>query len=221
MKGSLPRLRSCVAFSIAVTVVAVAPTLARAADPPPAPAPVTTEIMAKERPSTRSFYGWQILATGEAGGVLAAASALLPDKPLGTWPSTFGFIVGMPFYALGGPATHWTHDEFQKGLISLAANFVFPLAGGFTAKAVRCSPSDAADDCGTRGFFTGFSIALVTVPIVDALVLGWEYIPDDELNASAGGARSRAASRPPSFTMTPTWSVGPRGGFELGVAGRF
>ena len=90
------------------------------------------------------------------------------------------FVIGMPFYALGGPATHWTHGDFQKGLISLGGNFALPVLGGFIGQGVGCAPSDAAVDCGNRGFLTGFGIALVTVPIIDALVLGWEDIPDDD-----------------------------------------
>jgi len=218
MKGKIRWLRSGLALSAAVTVVAIPRARAHASEPPPAPPP--TEILAKEHPSTRSFYGWQILATGEAGGVLAAASTLLPESPLKTLPSAFGFIVGMPFYVLGGPATHWTHGEFHKGLISLGANFVFPVAGGLVGQAVRCAPKDAADDCGARGFFTGFSIALVTVPVVDALLLGWEEIPEDDPVLTVGSPR-RASLERPRFTMVPTWNIAPRGGFEIGVAGRF
>jgi hypothetical protein len=112
---------------------------------------------------------------------VAAASTILPDSPMKTLPATLGFLAGMPLYALGGPATHWTHGDFIKGVVSLAGNFVIPAVSGVIGQSVRCAPSDAADDCGSRGFFSGFAIALVTVPIVDALVLGWEDIPDDDV----------------------------------------
>jgi hypothetical protein len=205
---------------------AVCTTSARAADPP---AQSPAEVVARERPSTRSFYGWQILATGEAGGVLAAAAMVLPDSPLKTLPSTFAFVIGMPFYALGGPATHWTHGEFNKGLISLAGNIVFPVAGGLIGQSVHCTPADAAINCGTRGFAVGFGIALVTVPLVDALLLGWEDIPDDEApsvaRTSTSGeiaeTRRPARRRVGSFTMAPAWNVGPRGELSFGIAGRF
>jgi hypothetical protein len=200
---------------------------ARAADPPSQGLP---DIVARERPTTRTFYGWQILATGEVGGVVAATATVLAESPMKTVPSAVGFLAGMPLYVLGGPATHWTHGAFNKGLISFAGNVVLPVVGGLVGQTVRCAPSDAPADCGSRGFFTGFAIALVTVPIADAFVLGWEDIPDDDPAPSDGapappnGASTSSAAqhqRVARFTMTPAWSVGPKGQLAVGVAGRF
>jgi hypothetical protein len=226
MKGTVRGVRKWTALLASGAIVLEA-TMAEAADHAPEG---DTEIVAKERPSSRSFYGWQILATGEAGGVLAAAATVLPGSPFKTLPSTMGFLVGMPFYVLGGPATHWTHGEFNKGLISLSANFALPVVGGLIGQTVGCAPSDAPEDCGARGFFAGFAMALVTVPLADALVLGWEDIPDDEAaakggelaaNDSASAPRRSRAKRVARFTMTPAWSLGPRGELAFGVAGRF
>jgi hypothetical protein len=129
---------------------------------------------------------------------------VLPESPLKTIPSTFGFLFGMPLYIMGGPATHWTHGEFEKGLISLGGNVVLPVVGGFVGQGIRCAPSDAPDDCGARGFFTGFAIALVTAPVTDALVLGWETSPTTTPRRVAGRCRSGAvppaSARPPSPT---------------------
>jgi hypothetical protein len=224
--GGMSR-RTWAAYLAAGAAFATCATSAGAADPP---AQRPDEIVARERPTTRSFYGWQILATGEAGGALAAAATILPDSPLKTFPSTLGFLVGMPLYALGGPATHWTHGSFEKGLISLAGNFALPVVSGLIGQSVRCSPDDAAADCGSRGFFTGFAIALVTVPIVDALVLGWEDLPDDDPPSVLGTATSQGAvasarrgrqRRVAAVTVAPAWNVGPRGELAFGVAGRF
>jgi hypothetical protein len=187
------------------------------------------EMVSRERPATRSFYGWQILATGEVGGILAAAAAVLPDSPLKTLPSTMGFLVGMPLYALGGPATHWTHGDFEKGLISLGGNFALPVVSGFVGQAVGCARSEAPDDCGTSGFLTGFAIALVTAPLVDALVLGWEDIPDDDpavpgdAPAGSGAAASfrQERKRAAHFKVTPAWSFGSKGELAFGIMGRF
>jgi hypothetical protein len=192
-----------------------------------------TEIVARERPSTRSFYGWQILATGEAGGVVAAAALLLPDKPLKEFPSIFGFLAGMPFYAIGGPATHWTHGHFEKGLISFGANVIAAVGGGLIGGGLGCGQSDGPT-CGTDGFFKGFSVALVTVPIADALILGWEDIPEDDplpapvVPGTKTSARRAFADGPsfrrergPQFSMIPAWSLGPRGELSFGVSGRF
>ena len=220
MKGKLGSACSALAFATMAAIVAM-PLRADAAGPVNEAATTSTEVVARERPTTRSFYGWQILVTGGAGGVLAAASFALPDSPLKTLPSAFGFVIGAPLFVLGGPATHWTHGAFEKGVISVGANLALPVVSGLVGQSIRCSPSDAADNCGTRGFVTGFAIALVTVPIVDALVLGWENIPDED-SGMTGVARSRSASKPPSrFTMTPTWRLGPKGAFEVGVVGRF
>ena len=215
------------ALLLSVLAVSAHANAARAADPPGTGA---TETTARERPSTRSFYGWQILASAEAGGVAAAAALALPESPLKTLPSTLAFLVGMPLYALGGPATHWTHGDFSKGLVSLAGNIALPIMGGFVGQAVRCAPDGASDDCATRGFVTGFAIALVTGPVIDALVLGWEDIADDDPAVSAdapAGDGSAAARRPvrarraARFTLLPAWSFGPKGNVAFGVAGRF
>jgi hypothetical protein len=238
MKGKAFGVRTCTALLAWGAALCVAASTARAADPavagaqPAAPlADGTGEITARERSATRFFYGWKILATGEAGGVLAAAATVIPDSPLKTPASTVGFLIGMPFYALGGPATHWSHGDFAKGLVSLGANFAGPLLGGFIGNGVACAPSDRPANCGTQGFFTGFAIALVTVPVVDAFVLGWESIPDDDPvlrvdarmaeDAAARSRRRLREARAASLTMIPAWSLGPRGELAFGVTGRF
>jgi len=172
------------------------------------------------RPATRrSFYGWQILASGGAGGLLAAGAIFLPNRPLGSLPATATFMVAMPVYAIGGPAVHWTHGDFWRGLVSFGGNVALPLLGGFVGQAIRCRPSNAPNDCGGLGFFAGFGIGLLTAPLVDAIALGWEDIPVDYIGAlehrSAG--RHSIVSR---FSIAPAWSFG-HGSIELGLSGRF
>lgn len=223
--------RSVAVGAVFAALSSAAPT-ALAADPAPPTAPPPTEIYARERPTSRTFYGWQILASGGVGGAVAAASVAFTQSPLKSFPSAFGFIVGMPLYAIGGPATHWTHNDFQKGLISLSGNFVLPLTGGLIGQSVNCGAPDDAPNCGTRGFFGGFAIALLAAPLLDAVILGWEDIPDDDPEgppvpkpvSSEDGAplrRSATSRRVPSFTMAPAWNVGPKGEFGIGVSGRF
>ena len=194
-----------------------------------------TEIVAYERPSTRSFYGWQILATGEAGGILAAASLALPESPMKSAPSAVGALAGMPFYALGGPATHWTHGAFEKGIISLGANVVTPIVTGFIGQAVGSCGQDSPQNCDTQHFLDGFAIALITIPIADAFILGWEDVPVDDFSpptvspgtkASASRAVARTGPmerRPtaPPFAVIPAWSLGPRGEVAFSLTGRF
>src|SRR5438270_10831372 len=69
----------------------------------PAGAQTATETFPKQRRTTKLFYGWEILATGEVGGLLSAASIVLPHRPLSSIPATAGFVLGMPTFALGGP----------------------------------------------------------------------------------------------------------------------
>jgi hypothetical protein len=177
------------------------------------------ELVAREHPTRKVFYGWQILATGEAGAAVVAASVFLPSKPLDSFFSSGGFVIGMPTYLLAGPVIHWSHDNFQKGLISFASNSAFALIGGFVGKSVRCSGNDVPD-CGSTAFFRGVGVGALVAPLLDSVILGWEYVPvEDVVN---GEVASRAKRSPTSaFAWAPTWAMGPRGSFSLGVAGRF
>ena len=170
------------------------------------------EIVAKQRATTKTFYGWQILALGGTGGVVASASVLLPEIPLGSFPSSIGFVAGMPVYALGGPIVHWHHGDFTKGLISLAGNAAFAVAGGLAGQSIKCNKEGESPNCGERGFFKGLGVAILIAPILDAAILGWEDVPVDSI--------LRRPSRP-GLALAPTWSVGPRGAVEIGVAGTF
>jgi hypothetical protein len=169
------------------------------------------EVFPKQRRTTTVFYGWEILATGEAGGLLSAASILLPERPLSSVPATAGFLVGMPTFALGGPIVHWMHGDFPKGMVSFGGNAVSAVVAGFAGEAIRCGHSDAPD-CGELGFFNGLAVAVMLAPLVDAAVLGWEKVPSEDVYGS---------STPPRLTLTPTWRLGPRGLLELGLSGQF
>jgi len=191
---------------------------ALAADTANAPPPA--ELIPKVRPTTKSFYGWEILATGEVGAVLAAAGVLLPDDPLGSAPATAAFVVGMPLYALGGPAIHWSHGDFSKGMVSFGGNVALPFLGGFVGSAVRCHETNAPDDCGSRGFLTGVVVGAMIAPVIDALVLGWENIPvEDALTPLA--PQLAASARSPRLVVAPWSNVGNHGLFQLGLSGRF
>jgi hypothetical protein len=215
--GMTGRSATVLAYGLAALVLSTPGAAETQAAPPPA------ELMMKERPTTKSFYGWKILLTGEVGGLAAGASLILPDTPLGSLPSTVGFLVGMPAYVLGGPVTHWSYGDFTKGLISLGGNIMMPIIGGLAGGAVRCGLRDAAEDCGTRGFFTGFAIALVTMPVIDALVLGWDHVPVEESFSTAEPGRRTSSNpgRAMRWSVAPAWSMEPKGAFQLGVAGKF
>ena len=188
-----------------------------------APAAGEPDMLAeRERTVVREFYGWEILAAGEGGAIVSSLGLLLPERPLGTLGSVAGFLVGTPLYALGGPVAHWTHGDFTKGIVSFGANVAVPVASGFIARGVRCRDS-TDDNCEYRGFFTGFALGMLVVPIADALLLGWEDVPadDQDIAVPARPSAARRARRAAPFSMAPTWNWGPRGEVQLGVAGRF
>src|SRR6516225_6246012 len=85
--------------------VAPHPAVTPSAEPP-------AELFPKARATTKSFYGWQILVSGE-------------------FASTLGFLTGAPTYALAGPIVHWNHGDFPKGLVSFGGNVAFAIVGGF------------------------------------------------------------------------------------------
>jgi hypothetical protein len=183
-----------------------------AADTPKAEPPA--ELIPKVRPTTKTFYGWQILATGSVGAVLATAAVVLPNDPITTTPSTAAFLTGMPLFVLGGPAVHWSHQDFSKGLVSFGGNIVLPMIGGFAGRAIRCGETNPPDSCETRGFLTGLTVTAIATSIVDALVLGWEDVPVDDMV-------SRASHRPLLLSLAPWLTTGRQGTLEAGLAGSF
>jgi hypothetical protein len=188
---------------------------ALAAEPPKAAQPA--ELVPKVMPTTKSFYGWEILATGEVGAVLAAAGVLIPGKPLDSVPATAAFVVGAPLFVIGGPVAHWTHGDFTKGMISFSGNAVLPLIGGFVGHGIACSGSNPSDDCASRGFFTGMVVSAMVVPVIDAIALGWEDVPVSEARARETQVALRSVR---GFSIAP-WSSWGAGGFRIGVSGGF
>jgi hypothetical protein len=155
----------------------------------------------------KSFYGWQILVTGGLGGALVAASMVLPERPFSAGPwAVAGFTVGLPFYVFGGPAVHWTHGNFSKGLLSIGANVAIPLAAGIVGAAV-------AHDDRTPGFARGAAVGVLVAPVLDALIWGWEDVPVD----TATGQPRRSTSA----TVFPAIDLCPKGGVVWGVRGAF
>jgi len=189
-----------------------------AADPPKPPP--LAELVPKVRPSTRVFYGWQILASGGAGGVLTAASILLPDEPFGSAPSTAAFVFGAPLFALGGPTIHWSHGDFTKGLVSFGGNVTFSLAGGIIGRQIRCNETNASDDCAKRGFLTRLAVAALITPVIDALVLGWEDIPVDDARSPVV-PRLAGRTRTYQLSIAPWSNIDPNGRLQLGLSGSF
>jgi hypothetical protein len=167
---------------------------------------VSEEREVVRSPTEKTFYGWQILATGGLGGVLVASAIALPNRPIGGLLPTVGFIVGLPVYVFGGPVVHWTHGDFSKGLWSFGANIAIPLAAGIAV--MSATPDDH-----TLGFARGAAVGALTVPVLDALVFGWEDVPADVATKRTGGSMT--------MTLSPAIEMRARGGVICGVRGRF
>jgi hypothetical protein len=183
-------------------------------EPSPKPARAAPEeIVPRVLPTERVFYGWEILATGEVGGALVALSVWVPSSEVSTTASTFVFLAGMPTFLLGGPVVHWTHDHWTKGLVSFSVNAAGAAIGGFIGGGVRCGRQNAPGDCSLKGFFDGLAVAGLTLPLLDAAVLGWE-----DLQVSDPVATRARAGR--AIAVEPLLSVGPRS-LALGVSGTF
>jgi hypothetical protein len=176
--------------------------------------PSPSEVIVPRRVVTeRWFYGWPILGAGEAGALLLSASIVLPDQLLGSTASTVGFIAGAPAFALTGPIVHWSHDDFAKGVISITANLTLPVISGFVGRAIACS-GDAGERCAYHGFGAGFAVTALLLPIADALLLGWEDVPVDEVAQRHSSGRA-------ALTLVPQLSLNPSGALQLGAAGTF
>jgi hypothetical protein len=159
------------------------------------------------RPATeRSFYGWQILLVGGLGGALTAASMALPDRPIGGLPATAGFTVGLPIYVFGGPVIHWMHGHFTEGLLSFGANIAIPFAAGIAAMGTL-------PDRHTVGFARGAAVGALVVPVLDALILGWEDVPTEVMTQGVGSSIGVA--------LSPAIEVQPQGRVVLGLRAVF
>lgn len=180
------------------------------------------------RPATQSsFYGWQILVVGGASGLVTAASLVLPEKPFDSFLSVAGFVIGVPTYGLAGPIFHWSHGQFEKGLLSFGLNVASPLLGLAIGPQVSCGANDSSD-CADKGQVAGAAVGFLVAPVLDGLLLGWEEVPVDYIGRTPmQPASHRMAGRfqprglPAGFTLTPYMAVRPEGRTDLGVWGRF
>jgi hypothetical protein len=180
---------------------------ARASDAEKTVPKASTEETEVVRPAAeRSFYGWQILLVGGLGGALTAASMALPDRPIGGLPATAGFTVGLPIYVFGGPVIHWTHGHFTEGLLSFGANIAIPFAAGLATMGTL-------PERHTVGFVRGAAVGALVVPVLDALILGWEDVPAEVMTPGVGGSIKVA--------LSPAIEVHPQGRVVLGLRAVF
>ncbi len=177
------------------------------------------EIVAKPFATRRAYYGWQIVAIGGTGGLLAGASLVLPKLPFDTLPSVAAFVIGAPTYGLAGPVVHWSRGYLEKGLISFVANIGIPVLAGGVWATLHCG-REHVQGCSGDGWARGAALGMVLAPVLDGLILGWEdapvdYIGHDDRGLPRGGPWAIGPSFLPHVVLGPGPVVG------LGVTGLY
>jgi hypothetical protein len=122
------------------------------------------------------WYGWQSLSTDGAALLLLIAASASSDLKSDV-SSVLGYS-SLGVYLLGGPVTHFAHDNPGRGLGSLALRAGLPIAFGTIGYyGEDCSGGDDYDLCGIVGALLGGVLGIATAVTVDAAVLGYEEVP--------------------------------------------
>jgi len=162
---------------------------------------------AEPRPTTRQWYGDQVLIGYAASDLLVAAGAISVLE--------LGHHGYLPFLLLAGPGIvgqvfaapiiHWSHGHVGRGFLSLGLSAGLPIvAGNLGALADSYGP--------TRFAAVGFLAGILIGRAIDVAVLSY-----DEVEEGSTGPGQRDAWAP-SLTLAPI--VG-RDQTGLGVAGVF
>lgn len=152
-----------------------APDLARATEPGASGAhPVAAEPHAAPVLHER-WYGWQSLSTDGAALLLLIAAGASSDQR-NHLPDVLAYgAVGM--YLLGGPVTHFAHDNPGRGLGSLALRAGLPIAFGALGYNLEdCSGDENYDLCGFPGALVGGVLGIGSAIAIDAAALGFEEV---------------------------------------------
>lgn len=170
-------------------------------------APPSVVHAAPARPLvTRSWYGYQLMATDAASiGLLFAG----PAAPLG----------GITFFG-APPAIHGLHGNARMAIASPAMRIGLPLVGmvlGSSAERCERNPDSDFDMCGLGGAMVGGGIGLLAAMVVD-YALAWQVTAAAPVAASAPPAAPRGAGglRVSSAGLAPL-----NGGAALMVGGQF
>lgn len=176
--------------------VFAAPGLSRAAEPassgshPVAPEPHGAEVREpeSEHPPAQStaddttpemterWYGWQSLSADGAALLLLIAAGASSDQR-NQLPAVFGYG-SLGVYLLGGPVSHFAHDNPGRALGSLAMRAGLPLAFGAAGSQLEdCSGDEGYDLCGIVGALLGGTLGIATAITIDAALLSYEEVP--------------------------------------------
>jgi hypothetical protein len=112
------------------------------------PVPARPRADSSPRPTEPKWYGWQTLALDAA---LVAADVVYAERGhyLEGW-----FVYGtLAAFALGAPAIHLAHGEWQSGLLSLGARTLVPLATFGLMSIPGCDPAYPDEPCMNRNAY--------------------------------------------------------------------
>jgi hypothetical protein len=155
-----------------VAAVPHATKLGTEAAPPP---PRAREPVKDRAPKTRErWYGWQSLSTDAASLLLlVVGSAVSDSRGDADEILTAGAVAG---YLLGGPATHFMHENPGSGLVSFALRAGLPIGFGYVGTTLEKCPPEA-DFCGIAGAILGGILGIATAITIDAAALGYDEVP--------------------------------------------
>lgn len=165
------------ASPLVVVVVFVARTLP-AAEPPSVS---TTESTAQRR----EWYGWQTALADVAALALGATVIGISGNRSGG--SDVGSVVGVltvSSFALGAPAVHAAHGQWEKAGASLGLRLGAPAAGalgGFLVGSASCPHDESDVPCSAIGGGLGLFIGAATAIIVDSAVIAYGPEPEAAL----------------------------------------
>lgn len=178
---------------LAVVLLLVSSTPARADDGRDAPAP----------PTRSHWYGWQTLGVDALAGVFVPAMALATDARALN-------LVAAGGYFLGAPAIHFAHDRPWHALGSLGLRATTPLLGAGIGEAIASANCDGRGLCGIGAGTVGAIIGAGAAVAIDAAFLAHERVADEPTAAAAAGVHWSALAAPRK-----------EGGFDVGVGGTF
>jgi hypothetical protein len=127
----------------------------------------------------RTWYGWQILVSDAASAATFLAGAKIDSS---------GVVgLGVAGYLAGGPAIHFGHGSFARGMASLGFRVGAPIGGALIGGLIVAAFTNNSSTSNSAfvpawvvGAAFGFSIGVISAPILDATLLAYDqkHSPD-------------------------------------------
>jgi hypothetical protein len=213
------RMRSKLSSACAVLLGSLSWTLSAFAGPEvethsaesPEAAAAHPAVLVSEK-TERYWYGWKVALVGGVAATLITFGVATQTSVDLARVSGWSLSLGVPILVFGSPIVHWSNHYWGKGWVSFGANVTLPIAAGLVGGTVACAGSSAGPDCRGNGFWTGFAVAALIVPWIDALFLGWKEVTVERTVAGKAGDRS---------DVRLALGVGGLDAPTLGIYGRF